>query len=257
VRTYTFCFLFYALSAQVAHARPDDLRVVERKTLGRAIAGDRSSGRRLGLDCSQLGACRAPPPELLKRLLRRRPGLGGIGHEGQAWMRGQREGFVGEGQVADERVLEPLDAAAVETDVVARPQDAELLAPGRQLADQIREPAVVPVPAGLARRFAPICPEIPRLRPGGDRRRTMQPRVRGPTARRRVGPRARRADGSQLSGSTGTALERRPPECRRTSHARRTWAPSQRSAGTGLPHQADEFPFSRPSTHQRPDTKER
>jgi hypothetical protein len=46
--------------------------------------------------------------------------------------------------------MEPLDAAAVETDVVARPQDAELLAPGRQRADQIREPAVVPVPAGLA-----------------------------------------------------------------------------------------------------------
>jgi hypothetical protein len=180
------------------------------KTLGRAIAGGRSSGRRLGVDCSQPRACRAPPPEFLKRLLRRRPGPGGIGHEGQAWIRGQREGFVGEGQVAAERVMEPLDAAAVETDVVARPQDAELLARVDSGPTRSESPRSYRLRPASPRRFALICPEIPA--PSSWRRpppydATSRSRSYGEEA---SGPRARRADGSQLSGSTGTALERRP-----------------------------------------------
>ncbi len=62
---------------------------------------------------------------------------------------GQVEGFEGEGEVADEGVVEGLGAGAVELDVVGRPADSERVASGGQLADEVGEAPVVGVTAGF------------------------------------------------------------------------------------------------------------
>jgi len=59
----------------------------------------------------------------------REDGLPGVG--------GECQGLVRQGEVPDERVVEVLDAGAVEPDVVGGPADTELLAARGQLADQI------------------------------------------------------------------------------------------------------------------------
>ena len=60
----------------------------------------------------------------------------------------QFEGFEVEGEVADDGVMEPFGAGAVELDVVRGPADAELVAAGRELADQVGEAFVVRVASG-------------------------------------------------------------------------------------------------------------
>jgi hypothetical protein len=62
---------------------------------------------------------------------------------------GEVERFVGEGEVADDRVVEPFGAGAVELDVVGGPADAELVAAGGELADEVGESAIVGVAAGF------------------------------------------------------------------------------------------------------------
>ena len=62
---------------------------------------------------------------------------------------GQVERFVAEGEVTDDRVVEPLGAGAVELDVVGGPADAELVAAGGELADEVGQAAVVGVAAGF------------------------------------------------------------------------------------------------------------
>ena len=67
---------------------------------------------------------------------------------------GELHRLVGEGEVADDRVVEALGAGAVEADVVRGPADAELVAAGRELADEVGEAAVVGVAAGLGAQVA-------------------------------------------------------------------------------------------------------
>jgi anti-sigma factor RsiW len=51
-------------------------------------------------------------------------------------------------------VLESLDAGVVRADLMACPADAEVVAPGRKLADQIRQVLIVRVEEGVARVVA-------------------------------------------------------------------------------------------------------
>src|SRR3954470_18434104 len=60
-------------------------------------------------------------------------------------------------EVADDRVVQSLGADLVVADVVRCPPGAELGAASRQLADQVREVAVVGVAAGLG---AKVCDEV-------------------------------------------------------------------------------------------------
>jgi hypothetical protein len=76
--------------------------------------------------------------------------LGGVGDHGQAGVGRQLQGLIGQLQVAGDRVMQPLAAAAVQPDVVGGPAGPEGLAGGGQLPDQVGQPPVVRVAAGLA-----------------------------------------------------------------------------------------------------------
>src|SRR3954454_19098198 len=76
------------------------------------------------------------------------PWVGGVGEDGEAGVEDDFQALVVELEVADVPVVEVLDAADVEADVVAGPVLAELVAAGRQLADEVGELAVVRVAAG-------------------------------------------------------------------------------------------------------------
>jgi hypothetical protein len=76
-------------------------------------------------------------------------GLGGEGDEGLAGIGGELEAFVGEEEVADDRVVERLGSSGVPAHVVRVPEGAEGLALGRELSDELVEVAVVGVAAGL------------------------------------------------------------------------------------------------------------
>ena len=62
---------------------------------------------------------------------------------------GQVKCFVGEGELADDRVVEAFDPGAVEPDVVGGPPHAELVAAGGELADEVGQTSVVGVAAGF------------------------------------------------------------------------------------------------------------
>jgi hypothetical protein len=53
-------------------------------------------------------------------------------------------------------VVEPLDAGVVVADVVRRPADAELVAAGGELADEVGEVAVVGIAPASERRIATV-----------------------------------------------------------------------------------------------------
>ena len=72
---------------------------------------------------------------------------------------GARE-LVGEGDVADERVMNPLGPRPVEADFVARPRDAALLAARGEQANEIGQRTVVRVPAGLAAQCSNRVPHV-------------------------------------------------------------------------------------------------
>ena len=78
-----------------------------------------------------------------------RAGFGGVDQEHEPGLGGDGELLVGEGELADDGVVEPLGAGAVGADVVVGPEPAEGLAPGGELADEVLQPAVVRVAAGL------------------------------------------------------------------------------------------------------------
>jgi hypothetical protein len=56
--------------------------------------------------------------------------------------------LVAEVEVADDRMVNPLGAGAVEAHVVRGPAGAELVAGGRELPDEVRQAAVVWVATG-------------------------------------------------------------------------------------------------------------
>src|SRR4029453_15088827 len=75
--------------------------------------------------------------EQAKRLGRARAGVGGVGEDRQPGVEDEVEALVVELEIADLGGVEVLDAADVEADVVAGPVLAELVAAGRQLADEV------------------------------------------------------------------------------------------------------------------------
>jgi hypothetical protein len=77
-----------------------------------------------------------------------RSGFGGVGEQALAGVGGQGEGLEGQVEVADDGMVEELDAAGVDSDVVRGPALSELFAAGGQLPDQVREVPVVGVAAG-------------------------------------------------------------------------------------------------------------
>ena len=91
---------------------------------------------------------RGPAAEELEGFLVARAGLGGVGEDRQAGVGGEVQALEVEAEVADDGVVEALDAGDVEADVVRGPVGAEHLALRRELADEVREVAVVGVAAG-------------------------------------------------------------------------------------------------------------
>jgi hypothetical protein len=81
------------------------------------------------------GGC--PATEKLQRLLGARPGLGGVGEDRQPVVRGEVEPVEGEGEIADDGMVELLDAGVVEADAVRGPAGAERLALGCELVDEV------------------------------------------------------------------------------------------------------------------------
>ena len=75
--------------------------------------------------------------------------LGAVRRDPQAAVGGEIQGFEGEGEVADDGMVEALGAGAVEADIVRGPPGAEVLAAGGQLADQVRQGLVVRALPGL------------------------------------------------------------------------------------------------------------
>ena len=128
---------------------------------------------------------------------RLRAGLGGVDEHRQAGVGDELHRLERQVQLADDRVLEALDAGVVVADVVGRPERPEHLAARRQLADEVGELAVVRVAAGfgaqhgddVGRDALPVDVEVRRARieeeePRGVRRlragcRTGPRRARG------------------------------------------------------------------------------
>src|SRR4051794_4694606 len=92
---------------------------------------------------------RRPGGEQAEPFCGRRPRFGGIDHEHQPRLGGDRKLLVGERQLAYDGVLEALAAGAVGADVVVGPEPTEHVAAGGQLADQVLQGAVVRVSSGL------------------------------------------------------------------------------------------------------------
>ena len=90
-----------------------------------------------------------PGGEELQGVVGRGAWLGGVGRDPQAGVGGEVEGLERERELADDRVVEPLDAGAVEAHVVGGPPEPEVLAPGGQLTDEVRQRLVVRVVARL------------------------------------------------------------------------------------------------------------
>jgi hypothetical protein len=81
--------------------------------------------------------CRGPASEEPERLGGRGSGFGGPDHEHLPGVGGEFHAVVGEGEVADDGVVEVLAAGVVEADVVGGPAGPELGALGGELTDQV------------------------------------------------------------------------------------------------------------------------
>jgi hypothetical protein len=127
-------------------ALPDQSGVWKRSGLLRVV------GRRGLLRRRPCG--RGPAGEHAQGVLRRRRLLRGVGEQALALLAGDREGLVREVEVADDRVVDELDAAGVDADVVGGPADPELVAARGQLPDQIRDSSVVGSPGAPGRRVS-------------------------------------------------------------------------------------------------------
>src|SRR5215218_10020483 len=93
--------------------------------------------------------CRSPAREQTQGFLRARARFGRVGDDRQAGVGGGLYPVVAELELADDRVVEALLALGVKAHVVGRPEAAELLASGREFADEIGERSVERVAAGL------------------------------------------------------------------------------------------------------------
>jgi len=98
---------------------------------GHSKSADVCGVRRLGVGGGR------PAAKELERVLGAAPGLGGVGEERQAGVGGEVEAVVRQVEVADDGMVELLDAGVVEADVVRGPARAERLALGRELADEV------------------------------------------------------------------------------------------------------------------------
>lgn len=78
-----------------------------------------------------------PAAEELQRLLGAGAGLGRVDGDRQPGIGGEVHPVVAEGEIADDGVVEVLDAGGVEADVVRGPAGAERLALGCELADEV------------------------------------------------------------------------------------------------------------------------
>src|SRR5215212_11799464 len=96
-----------------------------------------------------LGCGGRPAREEVEVLRGRRAGFGGIGEHRQAVIGRDLHRLVGELEVADDRVVQALDACVVEANVVRRPLGAERLALRRELSDELGQAAVVRVATGF------------------------------------------------------------------------------------------------------------
>src|ERR687897_2423447 len=91
----------------------------------------------------------SPAGEQAQRFLRAGARLGRVGDDRQAGVGGGLYPVVAELELADDRVVEALLALGVKAHVVGRPEAAELLTSGRELADEIGERSVERATAGL------------------------------------------------------------------------------------------------------------
>src|SRR3954447_9550625 len=116
----------------------------------REVARNRSGARPVGRSCAGWsGATRGPAGEQDERVLGRATRFGQIGDQAGrgAGLEGKR--LEGQVEVADDRMTQPLDAGAVDADVVGGPAESEVLAASGQLAHQIGEPPVVWIATGF------------------------------------------------------------------------------------------------------------
>src|SRR3954452_11372464 len=92
---------------------------------------------------------RRPAGEEVERLLRGRPSFRGEDRDAESVVGAELHRLVTQMQLADHRVVDALGAGAVEAHVVRCPAQAELVAAGGQLADEVGERPVVGIAAGL------------------------------------------------------------------------------------------------------------
>jgi hypothetical protein len=78
-----------------------------------------------------------PAAEECQGLVGARAGLGGVGDDRQPGVSGEVQPVVAELELADDGMVEVLDARVVEADVVRGPAGAERLTLGGELADEV------------------------------------------------------------------------------------------------------------------------
>src|SRR6266536_320998 len=78
-----------------------------------------------------------PAAEELERLFRARTGFGGVGEDRQPVVGGEVQPVVAQAELADDGMVEVLDAGVVEAHVVRGPAAAERLASCCELADEV------------------------------------------------------------------------------------------------------------------------
>src|SRR6202167_5404886 len=90
-----------------------------------------------------------PAGEQVQGVLRSAARLGAVAVEDQARVGDEFKRLVGQADVPDDRVVEMLDSGAVLAHVVVGPAEAEDVARGGDLADQVRQPPVGRVTPGF------------------------------------------------------------------------------------------------------------
>jgi hypothetical protein len=100
-----------------------------------------------------------PAHEDSERVIGWRTRSGRVGQKEKSSVGGEVHCFVAEVEVADDGVVDDLDAGAVLADVVGCPQRAERFATGGEFADEVGKGAVVGNPAGLGAQESWLQPD--------------------------------------------------------------------------------------------------